>query len=96
MITLLCNYYYIYCSMSQCTSPVPHYLVLFLQVQMELNEPSDPGVCVRAGCNNPVIESQDWDKEYCSNECVASHCRCVFVSIQTERIVLHRQTTRDL
>ncbi|CAI5642096.1 unnamed protein product [Oreochromis niloticus] len=35
-------------------------------------------VCVRAGCNNPAVESEDWDKEYCSNECVATHCRDVF------------------
>lgn len=34
-------------------------------------------VCVMVGCNNPAVESNDWDKEYCSNECVANHCRCV-------------------
>lgn len=48
---------------------------------MDLNEagdaPSALSVCVRAGCNNPAVESKDWDKEYCSNECVATHCRCV-------------------
>ncbi len=33
--------------------------------------------CVRAGCTNPAVESRDWDKEYCSNECVATHCRYV-------------------
>ncbi|XP_056091667.1 TOX high mobility group box family member 4b isoform X2 [Rhinichthys klamathensis goyatoka] len=37
-------------------------------------------VCVRAGCNNPPIESKDWDREYCSNECVATHCRDVFMA----------------
>ncbi|XP_030193644.1 TOX high mobility group box family member 4b isoform X1 [Gadus morhua] len=37
-------------------------------------------VCVRAGCVNPAVESQDWDKEYCSNECVATHCRDVFMA----------------
>ncbi|XP_051501705.1 TOX high mobility group box family member 4-B-like isoform X2 [Myxocyprinus asiaticus] len=43
--------------------------------------PSDaPSVCVRAGCNNPTIESKDWDREYCSNECVATHCRDVFMA----------------
>ncbi|XP_068196900.1 TOX high mobility group box family member 4-A [Antennarius striatus] len=36
------------------------------------------GVCVRAGCNKPAVESQDWDREYCSNECVATHCRDIF------------------
>lgn len=34
-------------------------------------------ICVRAGCTNPAVESKDWDKEYCSNECVATHCRFV-------------------
>ncbi|XP_017276420.1 TOX high mobility group box family member 4-A [Kryptolebias marmoratus] len=34
--------------------------------------------CVRAGCNNPAVDSEDWDKEYCSNECVATHCKDVF------------------
>ncbi|XP_035474192.2 TOX high mobility group box family member 4b isoform X1 [Scophthalmus maximus] len=37
-------------------------------------------VCVRAGCTNPAVESKDWDKEYCSNECVATHCRDVFMA----------------
>ncbi|KAK7945121.1 hypothetical protein WMY93_000849 [Mugilogobius chulae] len=35
-------------------------------------------LCLRAGCNKPAVESEDWDKEYCSNECVATHCRDVF------------------
>lgn len=37
-------------------------------------------ICVRAGCTRPVVECQDWDKEYCSNECVATHCRDVFMA----------------
>ncbi|XP_051256944.1 TOX high mobility group box family member 4b isoform X1 [Dicentrarchus labrax] len=37
-------------------------------------------ICVRAGCTNPAVESKDWDKEYCSNECVATHCRDVFMA----------------
>ncbi|XP_076370885.1 TOX high mobility group box family member 4-like isoform X4 [Tachypleus tridentatus] len=36
--------------------------------------------CLRSGCSNPAIESPDWDKEYCSNECVVSHCRDVFTA----------------
>lgn len=48
---------------------------------MEVNGSSDAtpvmSICVRAGCNNPAIESKEWDKEYCSNECVVTHCRCV-------------------
>ncbi|XP_039997196.1 TOX high mobility group box family member 4b isoform X2 [Xiphias gladius] len=41
---------------------------------------SSPNICVRAGCTNPAVESKDWDKEYCSNECVATHCRDVFMA----------------
>lgn len=36
-----------------------------------------PNICIRAGCTNPAVASKDWDMEYCSNECVATHCRCV-------------------
>uniref|UniRef100_A0A672FJW8 TOX high mobility group box family member 4 b n=1 Tax=Salarias fasciatus TaxID=181472 RepID=A0A672FJW8_SALFA len=39
-----------------------------------------PNICVRAGCTNPAVDSKDWDKEYCSNECVATHCRDVFMA----------------
>ncbi|CAB1326522.1 unnamed protein product [Coregonus sp. 'balchen'] len=58
------------------------------EMEMELNV--SPGatdaatgsltLCVRAGCTNPAIESTDWDKEYCSNECVATHCRDIFMA----------------
>uniref|UniRef100_UPI0037E7FBB1 TOX high mobility group box family member 4-A isoform X2 n=1 Tax=Semicossyphus pulcher TaxID=241346 RepID=UPI0037E7FBB1 len=50
--------------------------------EMEVNGSSDGvtlnSLCVRTGCNNPAIENEDWDKEYCSNECVADHCRDIF------------------
>ncbi|XP_057714160.1 TOX high mobility group box family member 4-A isoform X2 [Corythoichthys intestinalis] len=50
--------------------------------EMEVNESCEdaaaPSVCVRSGCTNPAVESDDWDKEYCSNECVASHCSDIF------------------
>ncbi|KAE8291321.1 TOX high mobility group box family member 4-B [Larimichthys crocea] len=50
--------------------------------EMEVNGSSDAAtmrsVCARTGCNNPAVESDDWDKEYCSNECVANHCRDIF------------------
>ncbi|TNM93661.1 hypothetical protein fugu_001837 [Takifugu bimaculatus] len=39
-----------------------------------------PNICIRAGCTNPAVESKDWDMEYCSNECVATHCRDVFMA----------------
>ncbi|KAK5859636.1 hypothetical protein PBY51_021179 [Eleginops maclovinus] len=49
---------------------------------MEVNGSGDAAtigsVCVRTGCRNPAVESDDWDKEYCSNECVATHCRNIF------------------
>lgn len=50
-------------------------------MEVELNvspveaEAPAANLCVRAGCTNPAVESRDWDKEYCSNECVATHCR---------------------
>uniref|UniRef100_A0A1A8JPT7 TOX high mobility group box family member 4 n=1 Tax=Nothobranchius kuhntae TaxID=321403 RepID=A0A1A8JPT7_NOTKU len=57
-------------------------------MEVEVNVASGPGVtpaagpniCVRAGCTNLAVESKDWDMEYCSNECVATHCRDVFMA----------------
>ncbi|XP_042185419.1 TOX high mobility group box family member 4b isoform X1 [Oncorhynchus tshawytscha] len=57
-------------------------------MQVELNvssgpvvtQASSPNLCVRAGCTNPAVENRDWDREYCSNECVATHCRDVFMA----------------
>ncbi|CDQ83588.1 unnamed protein product [Oncorhynchus mykiss] len=57
-------------------------------MQVELNvssgpvvtQASSPNLCVRAGCTNPAVENKDWDREYCSNECVATHCRDVFMA----------------
>jgi hypothetical protein len=34
--------------------------------------------CIRNGCTNQAIVSQDWEDEYCSNECVIKHCKDVF------------------
>jgi hypothetical protein len=34
--------------------------------------------CIRAGCTNLAIVSNDWEDEYCSSECVITHCRSVF------------------
>ncbi|XP_030018099.1 TOX high mobility group box family member 4b isoform X2 [Sphaeramia orbicularis] len=45
-----------------------------------LTPAASPNICVRAGCTNHAVESKDWDKEYCSNECVATHCRDVFMA----------------
>ncbi|XP_077543293.1 TOX high mobility group box family member 3-like isoform X4 [Haemaphysalis longicornis] len=43
--------------------------------------------CIRNGCPNPAIESHDWDREYCSSECVVSHCRDVFTAWVAQRQV---------
>uniref|UniRef100_A0A3Q0RDJ9 TOX high mobility group box family member 4 a n=1 Tax=Amphilophus citrinellus TaxID=61819 RepID=A0A3Q0RDJ9_AMPCI len=63
-------------------APVVSVLQVEDSEEMEVSESRDATavktVCVRAGCNNPAVESEDWDKEYCSNECVATHCRDVF------------------
>uniref|UniRef100_A0A3Q3JCD4 HMG box domain-containing protein n=1 Tax=Monopterus albus TaxID=43700 RepID=A0A3Q3JCD4_MONAL len=69
-------------SSTATTSGQPAPVVSVQLDEMEVNGSSDvasmKSVCVRAGCNNPAVESEDWDKEYCSNECVATHCRDVF------------------
>ncbi|CRK96781.1 CLUMA_CG009916, isoform A [Clunio marinus] len=36
--------------------------------------------CIRSGCKNPAIVSIDWEDEYCSNECVTTHCKDVFAN----------------
>lgn len=50
-----------------------------MEVSASSGAASVKSMCVRAGCTNPAIDSEDWDQEYCSNECVATHCRCVDV-----------------
>ncbi|XP_058063371.1 TOX high mobility group box family member 4 [Anopheles bellator] len=37
-----------------------------------------PQQCIRQGCTNLAIINSDWEDEYCSNECVITHCRDVF------------------
>ncbi|XP_012987055.2 TOX high mobility group box family member 4b isoform X2 [Esox lucius] len=57
-----------------------------MQVELNVSPGPDvtqttcPNICVRAGCSNPAVENKDWDMEYCSNECVATHCRDVFLA----------------
>ncbi|XP_054720861.1 TOX high mobility group box family member 4-A-like [Uloborus diversus] len=41
--------------------------------------------CLRNGCSNPAIDSADWDREYCSSECVVSHCKDVFANWVAQR-----------
>ncbi|BFZ13162.1 hypothetical protein BsWGS_16200 [Bradybaena similaris] len=35
-------------------------------------------LCVRNGCRNHAKENPAWDSEYCSNDCVITHCRDIF------------------
>ncbi|KAJ3594379.1 hypothetical protein NHX12_003686 [Muraenolepis orangiensis] len=51
-----------------------------MEVGVSLDGVSGHSVCMRAGCNNPAVDSSDWDREYCSNECVADHCRDIFMA----------------
>lgn len=37
--------------------------------------PHANALCVRDGCHNMAVENPGWDAEYCSNECVVTHCR---------------------
>ncbi|KAL1428969.1 hypothetical protein MTO96_016712 [Rhipicephalus appendiculatus] len=39
-----------------------------------------------------AIESHDWDREYCSSECVVSHCRDVFTAWVAQRQVANTNT----
>ena len=58
-----------------------------------LTPASSPSTCMRAGCTNPAVESTDWDKDYCSNECVATHCRYLTeqsCSLQTRPLTYSR------
>lgn len=43
--------------------------------QQNIMEPGGAMTCIRHGCRNPAIVNADWEDEYCSNECVITHCR---------------------
>ncbi|XP_043118105.1 TOX high mobility group box family member 4-A isoform X2 [Puntigrus tetrazona] len=59
----------------------PEEIEMEVSVAPEASSSAPPtNLCVRAGCTNPAVESRDWDKEYCSNECVATHCRDIFMA----------------
>ncbi|RXN30992.1 TOX high mobility group box family member 4-A-like isoform X1 [Labeo rohita] len=59
----------------------PEEMEMEVSVAPEASSSAPPAnLCVRAGCTNPAVESRDWDKEYCSNECVATHCRDIFMA----------------
>ncbi|XP_037974145.2 TOX high mobility group box family member 3 isoform X3 [Plutella xylostella] len=50
------------------------------QQSPDQNENRSPTSCIRQGCTNPAVANSEWEDEYCSNECVVSHCRDVFSS----------------
>lgn len=41
--------------------------------------------CLYDGCLNPATYNPRWNSDYCSNECVVSHCRNIFESFLTMR-----------
>lgn len=43
--------------------------------QQHLGCPTSGPNCIRTGCTNPAVHNPEWEDEYCSNECVVSHCR---------------------
>uniref|UniRef100_A0A0C9R8P6 Tox4_0 protein n=1 Tax=Fopius arisanus TaxID=64838 RepID=A0A0C9R8P6_9HYME len=47
--------------------------------QSGLGQSPPSNSCIRQGCPNPAIANSEWEDEYCSNECVVSHCRFVDV-----------------
>uniref|UniRef100_A0A170Y636 Tox high mobility group box family member 3-like protein isoform x2 n=1 Tax=Triatoma infestans TaxID=30076 RepID=A0A170Y636_TRIIF len=44
------------------------------------SHPQSNNHCIRSGCPNPAVVNSEWEDEYCSNECVVTHCRDVFSS----------------
>ncbi|RUS86110.1 hypothetical protein EGW08_006130 [Elysia chlorotica] len=44
--------------------------------EMDLGYPH----CVRMGCTNQARENPAWDSQYCSNDCVITHCRDIFTT----------------
>lgn len=48
-------------------------------------EPKDPNLCVNEGCVNAAVFAEERGPGYCSNDCVAKHCRNVFQAWVAER-----------
>ncbi|XP_049543309.1 TOX high mobility group box family member 4 [Anopheles darlingi] len=47
-------------------------------IASEVEQTVQPQQCIRQGCTNLAIINSDWEDEYCSSECVVTHCRDVF------------------
>ncbi|XP_025115225.1 thymocyte selection-associated high mobility group box protein TOX-like isoform X3 [Pomacea canaliculata] len=60
--------------------PSPHDNGLFPQPAIHEMPPHANALCVRDGCHNMAVENPGWDAEYCSNECVVTHCRDIFTA----------------
>lgn len=54
----------------------PNHTTDSIPPQVNSSHPMKP-ICLKEGCTNPSVESTEWDNEYCSSECVVTHCRCV-------------------
>ncbi|CAD5117776.1 DgyrCDS6520 [Dimorphilus gyrociliatus] len=74
-----------YLSTPSIASPLPSPQAYGEQTVM----PSGELMCVRQGCKNGAIHDPAWDRDYCSNECVATHCRDVF----TQWVARQNQTS---
>lgn len=60
--------------------------------QLEMQTSGQIQQCIRHGCSNQAISHQDWEDEYCSSECVISHCRSVFSNwVQQNNSSVHPQ-----
>ena len=48
---------------------------------------SEPGLlkCIRSGCSAPSVRNVEWEDEYCSNQCVVTHCDQVFTAWVAEQ-----------
>lgn len=50
-----------------------------------------PAKCLREGCSNKAVEDLRWSKEYCSTQCVVSHCKDVYKAW----VALRKSTTNE-
>ena len=64
------------------------------QIQL-LTEAGAVQKCSRENCNKRAIINPDWEDEYCSNECVISHCRNVFNSWVQSNLVGRTEQTNS-
>ncbi|ESO07136.1 hypothetical protein HELRODRAFT_170438 [Helobdella robusta] len=48
--------------------------------EMVQSRPANQPMCVREGCSNRAINDTRWNLDYCSTQCVVSHCKDVFKS----------------